>query len=277
MAMHSKEAASPQPWWRNKSSVTFRNNTVPHRSYAREETTTRTVNHALLLGRVFTLGYHIFTLIFTVRPGLDFTYHALCSPSLLAVRNVCVSLAFYLWITHQSALVCERQHVPGGWRLLKFIVQWSALVLLAGCVKHIKGSLQSWLMTRFPLLHVPLASFNSLPLFPLLPSLLSALPWFPSHPLSLPLLFSSSPLQLSSPHLPLSLSKRCGWMPIILLSDRKTVQDSKHYIFMWYEAHNINYSPLSTHTNTACLCVCMQYACPYANACMTRQHYCVCY
>ncbi len=49
-------------------------------------------------------------------------------------------------------------------------------------------------------------------------------------------------------------------MPITLLSDRKTAQDSEHHIFMWNEAHNINYSPLSTHTNTACLRVYMQYS-----------------
>lgn len=50
-------------------------------------------------------------------------------------------------------------------------------------------------------------------------------------------------------------------MPITLLSDRKTAQDSGHHIFMWNEARNINYSPLSTHTNTACLSVNIQYAC----------------
>ena len=50
----------------------------------------------------------------------------------------------------ELAFVCEKWRVPRGWWQLKFSVQWSAPVLLAGCVKHIKGSLRGWLMTRFP-------------------------------------------------------------------------------------------------------------------------------
>lgn len=68
-----------------------------------------------------------------------------------------------------SAFMCEsnvnvlrRAHrvspVAPGWRLSKFSVQRSAPVLLAGCVKHMKGPRKVWLMTRFPPLHVPLAS-----------------------------------------------------------------------------------------------------------------------
>lgn len=192
---------------------------------------------------------------FILSSSFSLSCAALRLPSSLAVYSICASLSSsvnhvnVLRQAHWSALVCEKQHVPCGWRLLKFSVQWSAPVLLAGCVKHIKGSQQGWLMTRFPPLHVPLASFNSLPL---------SLPSYPSFLLGLgisltPCCFFYSPTFFSISFPP--SCKRCGWMPIILLSDRKTSQDSGHYIFMWYEAHNINYSSLSTHTNTACLCV----------------------
>lgn len=101
-------------------------------------------------------------------------------------------------------------------------------------------------------------AFNSLPLFlSFHPSFLSRLSI--SHTVA-SFTFSSFTSQTSLVYLfPLSC-KRCGLMPITLLSDRKTAQDSGHHIFMWNEAHHINYSPLSAHTNTACLRVCIQYS-----------------
>lgn len=82
---------------------------------------------------------------------------------------MCESFVNVMRRAYQSALVYEQWHVLCGWRQLKVSVQWSTPVLLAWCVKHIKGQ---------PLIPYPLF------LFPL-----SVLSWHLSHPLSFLLLF----------------------------------------------------------------------------------------
>lgn len=86
--------------------------------------------------------------------------HMCCIAISILPGYMCAS-AFMCECAEASAAVCtclQEAARPLWVALLKFSVQWSAPVLLAGCVKHIRGFPPSWLMTRFPPLHVPLAS-----------------------------------------------------------------------------------------------------------------------
>lgn len=143
---------------------------------------------------------------------------------------------------------------PMGGGQLKFSVQWSAPMLLAGCVKHIKRLPAR--LANDQVSSITCATNQPLipsPFFSLCPSVPLSLSWHLSHPLSLLLLFPLFlPILL---YYIFSSLMRCGRIPITKLSDRNTAQDSGHRIFMWNETHNINYSFLSAHTNT-CPLVC---------------------